>query len=353
MSLTLSRLAELIGAEIDGDAARVVEGPSTLAEAGPSEISFLANDRYRPALARTRAAAVVVKRDEPRGECTATLLRVDEPNRAFTRVVKAFAPAQARPEPGVHPSACVHATAQVDAGATVGPHCVVEEGARIGRGAWLRANVHVGAHAVVGEDCVLHAQVALYERVVLGARVVVHAGTVLGSEGFGWEPTRAGWEKIPQCGTVVVEDDVEIGANCAVDRARFGATRLCRGAKLDNLVHVAHNVVVGPAALLVAQVGVAGSAKVGERAILAGQVGVQGHAEIGAGARIGGQAGVFGDVPAGEDWAGWPARPKAQTMRSMAWTARLPELAGRVKDLEQELARLRAGAAGAQAKEQT
>ncbi len=340
-SLPLSRLAELIGAELEGDGALVVEGLSTLSEAGPREVTFLANERYRPQLATTRAVAVVVRRDEPRGACGAALLRVADPNRAFTQVIKAFAPTFDRPAPGVHASATVHPTAEVHATASVGPQCVVEAQARIGAGAVLRAQVFVGAHAVVGNDCFVQPLVTIYERVVLGARVVVHAGTVLGAEGFGWEPTRAGWDKIPQCGTVIVEEDVEIGANCAVDRARFGATRICKGAKLDNLVHVAHNVVVGPNALLVAQVGIAGSSKIGERAILAGQVGVGGHATIGAGARVGGQAGVFGDVPAGEDWAGWPARPKAQTMRSAALVARLPELSARLKALEQEVAHLR------------
>jgi UDP-3-O-[3-hydroxymyristoyl] glucosamine N-acyltransferase len=309
-----------------------------LAEAGPREVSFLANPRYRPQLATTRAAAVVVGLDEPRAAAAPAFLRIKDPNRAFTRIVQRFAPAPTRPTPGVHSSASVDSSARIDPLASIGPGCVVGPRARIGAGAWLLAQVHVGADAIVGADSVLHPMVVLYERVVLGAKVVVHAGSVIGSDGFGWEPTREGWEKIPQCGTVVVEDEVEIGANCAIDRARFGATRIGRGAKLDNLVHVAHNVVVGRAALLVAQVGVAGSAKVGERAILAGQAGVQGHAEIGAGARIGGQAGVFGDVPPGEDWAGWPARPKGATLRSAALVARLPELVERLRALEARIA---------------
>lgn len=338
--ILLSTLAAELGAVVDGDGALLVDGPATLAEAGPREVSFLANPRYRPQLEATRAAAVVVGLDEPRGATTAALLRVKDPNRAFTRVVQRFAATEARPAPGVHPSACVDPSARVDPSACIGPGCVVGARAGVGPGSWLVAQVHVGADVVVGAECVLQPMVVLHERVVVGNKVVVHAGSVLGSDGFGWEPTREGWEKIPQCGTVVVEDEVEIGANCAIDRARFGATRIGRGAKLDNLVHVAHNVVVGRAALLVAQVGVAGSAKVGERAILAGQVGVQGHAEIGAGARIGGQAGVFGDVPPGEDWAGWPARPKGATLRSAALVARLPELAERLRVLEARLAAL-------------
>ncbi len=336
--ISLSTLAVELGAVLDGDGALVVDGPATLADAGPREVSFLANPRYRPQLEATRAAAVVVGLGEPRGSTSAALLRVEDPNRAFTRIVQRFAPLAARPAPGAHAAASVDPSATVDASACIGPGCVVGPRARVGPGAWLVAQVHVGADVEVGAECVLHPMVVLHERVVLGSKVVVHAGSVIGSDGFGWEPTREGWEKIPQCGTVVVEDEVEIGANCAIDRARFGATRIGRGAKLDNLVHVAHNVVVGRAALLVAQVGVAGSARIGARAILAGQVGVQGHAEIGAGARVGGQAGVFGDIPAGEDWAGWPARPKGATLRSAALVARLPELAERLRALEARLA---------------
>lgn len=339
-SISLSTLAAELGAVLDGDGALVVDGPATLSEAGPREVSFLANPRYRPQFEATRAAAVVVGLEEPRGSASTALLRVRDPNRAFTRIIQRFARAPALPSPGVHASSSVDPSASVDPGASIGPGCVVGARARIGAGAHLVAQVHVGADSMIGEGCVLHPMVVLYERVVLGSKVVVHAGSVIGSDGFGWEPTREGWEKIPQCGTVVVEDEVEIGANCAIDRARFGATRIGRGAKLDNLVHVAHNVVVGRAALLVAQVGVAGSAKVGERAILAGQVGVQGHAEIGAGARVGGQAGVFGDVPPGEDWAGWPARPKGATMRSAALVARLPELVERLRALESRLSDL-------------
>jgi UDP-3-O-[3-hydroxymyristoyl] glucosamine N-acyltransferase len=166
---------------------------------------------------------------------------------------------------------------------------------------------------------------------------------VIGSDGYGFEPTEDAarpWKKIPQCGTVVVEDEVEIGANVTIDRGRFGATRIGRGAKIDNLVHIAHNVVVGEGALIIAQVGIAGSARVGPRAILAGQAGINGHIEIGAGARIAGQAGVFGDVPAGADYLGWPARPRSEALRQYALVRRLPDLQERLKTLEKRLAQL-------------
>jgi UDP-3-O-[3-hydroxymyristoyl] glucosamine N-acyltransferase len=186
----------------------------------------------------------------------------------------------------------------------------------------------------------VHPHVTLYARVRVGARCVIHSGAVLGADGYGFEPTREGWDKIPQCGTVVVEDDVEIGANVTIDRARFGATRIGRGAKLDNLVQIGHNVVIGEHALVIAQTGIAGSSRVGRRAILAGQVGVAGHVEIGDGARIAGQAGVFSDVPAGADYLGWPARPRGEALRVLALQNKLPELSDRVRELERKLSHL-------------
>jgi UDP-3-O-[3-hydroxymyristoyl] glucosamine N-acyltransferase len=183
----------------------------------------------------------------------------------------------------------------------------------------------------------------IYSGCEIGARCTIHAGTVIGADGFGFEPTREGWQKIPQVGKAVIEDEVEIGANVTIDRGRFGATRIGRGAKIDNLVQIGHNVVVGEGVLLIAQTGIAGSTRIEARAILAGQVGVQGHVTIGAGARIGGQAGVFGDVPPGEEWTGYPARPHRDSLRSLAEVQRLPKLVERVRALEQELKRLQEG----------
>jgi UDP-3-O-[3-hydroxymyristoyl] glucosamine N-acyltransferase len=201
----------------------------------------------------------------------------------------------------------------------------------------LHAGVQVGAGARVGAESVLHPGVVLYPGVVLGQRCLIHAGTVIGSDGFGFDPTPEGWEKIPQYGTVVIGDDVEMGANCAIDRGRFDATRIGNGVKLDNLVHVAHNVVIEDGALLVAQVGVAGSVRIGARAILAGQAGIGGHITIGAGARIGGQSGVSKSVPAGEDQFGTPSCEKNEALRAISLSRKLPELFQRVRALERRL----------------
>ena len=333
---TLSEIAALCGAELDGDGNRRVEGPASLRDAGPNEVAFLANPRYRPDLARTRAAAVIVPKVERRTRDDVAFLRCEDPSAAFTRVVQAFAEPESRPS-GRAPSAIVDPTARVAADAALGPHVVVGPECVVGARAVLFPGVVLGRGASVGEDTVLHPNVVLYDRVVVGARCIVHAGTVLGSDGFGFEPPREGWRKIPQCGNVVVEDDVEIGANSAIDCGRFGATRIGRGVKIDNLVHVAHNVVVGDGALLIAQVGIAGSTRVGPRAILAGQAGVNGHIEIGAGARVGGQAGVFNDVPPGADVIGWPARPRREALRKYALVEKLPELLERLRVLEARL----------------
>ncbi len=343
MAKTLSEIAERCGAVLQGDGSRLVVGPADLEGAGPEEVSFLANPRYAPLLETTRAAAVLVQEDLPCRREDLALLRVRDPNRAFSAVVELFAPAWASQPAGVHPTAVVAGDAVLGEGVSVGPHCFVDRGVVLGDGVELRAGVVLGEGVRVGAGTTLHPRVVVYAGCSLGERCVVHAGAVLGADGFGFDPTPEGWEKVPQCGTVVVGDDVEIGANACIDRARFGATRIGDMVKIDNLVQVGHNCVVEPAALLCAQVGMAGSATVRGRAILAGQVGVNGHIEIGAGARVGGQAGVVGDLPPGGEYTGWPARPARRALREAAELGRLPELAREVRALRARLEALEGG----------
>ncbi|MHC4261329.1 MAG: UDP-3-O-(3-hydroxymyristoyl)glucosamine N-acyltransferase [Planctomycetota bacterium] len=335
---TLDELAELCGASVEGDGSRLVRGPASLTEAGDDEVTFFGDARYEEHLRTTRAAGVllgeghVVERED-----APTLLRCADPGRAFTKVVEAFSePPPSRPA-GIHPTAVVDPTAAVDPSASIGPGVVIEGQVEIGARTVLRAQVFVGHGSTVGADSVLEPGVVLGTRSEVGQRCILHAGAVLGSDGFGFEPTAEGWVKIPQCGRVVVEDDVEIGANVSIDRARFGATRIGRGAKLDNLVHVAHNVQVGPGALLIAQVGVAGSAEIGSGAIVAGQAGVAGHTRVGPGVRIGGQAGVYGDILEPGDYVGTPARPRTEFLRSKGAAKRVERLAERVRELERRL----------------
>jgi UDP-3-O-[3-hydroxymyristoyl] glucosamine N-acyltransferase len=342
---TLAELADLCGAELEGDGARVVEGPASLSEATQREISFFAHPKYREELLGTRAAAVLVKRGTEIPRSDLSLLFCKDPSAAFTRVIHAFVAEEKKPAAGIHPSAVIDPSAVIGAGASIGAFCFVGARSRVGSRTTLHPHAVLMSDVDLGEESTLHPCVVAYPRVKIGARCLIHAGTVIGADGYGFEPGRSaadGWVKIPQCGTVIIEDDVEIGANSAIDRARFGATRIGRGAKLDNLVHIGHNVIVGEGALLVAQVGIAGSCKIGERAMLAGKVGVNGHVDIGAGARLGAQSGVLDDIPPGADYVGWPARPRKETWRQVALVQRLPELVERVRALESETARVRA-----------
>jgi len=348
--LTAGDLAALFDGAVEGDPTRVIRGPAALDEAGPDEVSFLAQAGYAARARETRAGAVVVGRDVDLGRDDVTLLRCDDPERAFTEVVVAFAPDVPDLDPGVHPTAAVDPDAELGDDARVGPHATVGPGARLAAGVRVHAGVTVGAHCLVGEGTALMPRVVLYPGTEVGARCIVHAGAVLGADGFGFHFDGGAWRKTPQVGRVVVEDDVEIGANVAIDCARFGATRIRAGAKLDNLIHVAHNCEIGRGSLVLAQVGIAGSTVVEDGAIIAGQVGIAGHLRIGAGARIAGHSGVTKNVPPGEEWFGYPAGPSKQKLRALAGAekagAEVKALRRRIAEMEQQLASLEAALGG-------
>lgn len=337
---TASEIAEICGATLEGDGSVQLVGPASLRDARGDQISFLGNPQYKPDLESTGAGAVLLATDLAVERGDLALLRCDNPNRAFSRVVEAFLPADERPEAGVHPSAVVAPGAELGEGVSIGPLCSVGAGAVLGAGVVLHAGVQVGPGVRIGAQTEVQGGCVLQARAEIGERCLIGAGTVIGSEGFGFEPTREGWVKIPQCGTVVIGDEVETGANCTIDRARFGATTIGAGAKLDNMVHLAHNVQVGEGALLIAQVAISGSSRVGKHAILAGQVGVAGHLTIGDGARIGAQSGLGEDIPAGEDWFGSPARPKIQSVRSWVALGKLPAMMKEFKALQRRVGEL-------------
>lgn len=338
-SRTLEELAALCGAEVEGDGSLVVTGPAGLDDAEPGTISFLAQPKYAARLGTTRASAVVVARSLVFDRGDLALLRCEDPERAFTEVVLAFAPPATPLPEGAAPSAVVDGTATVAAGARIGPHVSIGPGARVESGATLHAGVRVGAGSRIGADTVVHANVVMYPNTIVGERCILHSGTVLGADGLGFRPENGGWTKIPQVGNVVIEDDVEIGANVTIDCARFGSTRVGAGTKIDNLVQLGHNVQIGKHCMILAQVGIAGSTIVEDGAILAGQVGVAGHLRIGARARLAAKSGVSKDVPAGEDWFGIPAGPSRQFLRRKAQVDRLPE---EVASLRAEIASLSA-----------
>jgi UDP-3-O-[3-hydroxymyristoyl] glucosamine N-acyltransferase len=332
--LTIAEVARIAGGEVEGDGARVVRGVKPLDEAGPDELSFVAEARYFPYIQASRAGAVLVARsaDAPLGPGM-TAVRVDDPRRALARVLPALYP-EAPPEPGVHPTAIVGEGALVAATATVGPYAVIGAGTRVGERARIGAHVVVGRDCVVDADAVIHPQTTLYDRVVVGERSIVHSGARLGADGFGYVFEGGAHRKVPQVGGCRLEADVEVGANTTIDRGSVGDTVVGRGTKIDNLVQVGHNCRIGRHVIVVSQVGISGSTRVGDGAVLGGQAGIQGHIEIGAGARIGGQAGVFGDVGAGETVSGYPARPHREALRVQAATFKLPELMKRLKEIE-------------------
>src|SRR5438034_200774 len=300
---TLGQLAEALGATLEGDPARVVRGVAPLESAGPDDVSFLTDARYRAAAQASRAGAFVAGADVT--GLPAPILTVAAPQQAMIDLLLLFHPAPPL-LPGVDASAVVAGDARVDATAAVGPLAVIEAGARIGSGARGGALTYLGPGVEIGEDCVLGPHVTLLAGARLGRRVLVHPGAVIGADGFGFAFDGARHRKIPQVGGVVIEDDVEIGANCAIDRATFGDTIVRRGTKIDNLVMVGHNVEIGEHSILVAQVGVSGSSRLGRGVVLAGQVGVADHVTLGDGVVAGAQAGIAFDVAAGEKVLGTP-----------------------------------------------
>jgi UDP-3-O-[3-hydroxymyristoyl] glucosamine N-acyltransferase len=335
---TLDVLAEIVGGTVIGDGSIEITGVAGIREAREGELTFLANPRYEPYLEQTRASAVIVAEDH-RG-LGKPVIQNAHPYLAFLKAVRFFQGDEARPEPGIHPSAVVAPDACVDATASVGPHAVIESGARIGPLAWIGPGSYVGAGASVGPETRLHPNVTLREECVLGARVIVHSGAVIGSDGFGFVRDGDIYRKLPQVGNVVVEDDVELGACVTIDRATMGTTRIGQGSKIDNLVQIAHNVQVGRNCIIVAQVGISGSTSIGENVVLAGQVGIVGHIEIGAGAQVGAKSGVSKSVKPGERIFGYPALPVGQAKRIEASLRHLPELIQTVRALKRRIEEL-------------
>ncbi len=336
--MTLRELAERLGCRLEGDGHVEIVRVAGIDQAGPGDITFLANPKYASAAASTRASALIARGDVPGLRCP--LLRTDEPYLAFARAVGILAPAH-RPAPGVHAMAAVASSARVGRDVSVGPFVAIGDGARIGDRTMIFPNVTIGPDAVIGDDCVIHSNVAIRERVTIGDRVILQNGVVIGGDGYGFVRRSDGThEKIPQVATVVIEDDVELGANTTVDRPAVGETRIKAGAKIDNLVQIAHGVTVGRNALMAAQVGIAGSTEVGDDVMFGGQVGVGGHLTIGKGAIAVGQSGVTNSLEAGEMVAGYPAIDSREWRKASVIFRRLPELKRRIEELEARLAEL-------------
>ena len=332
-SLTAEAIAHLVGGTVRGDGGARVRGVAPLDRATSEDLSFLAQQRYAALFERSAAGVVLVAPDlaDAPGMASCRIV-VREPHEAMLRVLPELYPAAPR-ERGVHPTAIIGRGAQLGEGAAIGPYAVIGEDVQLGDEVAVGAHATIGAGVTIGARSWLADGVTLYAGTVLGERVRVHAGSRLGCDGFGYVPGEAGHRKIPHVGRCIIGDDVEIGANSTIDRGSVDDTVIGAGTKIDNLVHVAHNVRIGRLCLIMAQVGIAGSVHMGDGCILAGQVGVSGHHNIGAGARLAAQAGVFGDIPAGETWSGYPARPHGEQLRAHAALFKLSGLLRRIEKL--------------------
>ena len=335
---TLAELAAEIGGDVVGNGATVLRGVAGIREAQPGEITFLANARYTAHLAETRASAVICAR----GSNTSALpmLQVDNPYLAFQRAVQIFRPDLYRPGPGVHASAVVSPEAKLGREVSIGAHCVVEPGAVIGDRVVLMPGCYVGQKAMLGDGTFLYPQVTVREECVLGRGCILHPGVIIGGDGFGYAFDAGRYHKVPQVGNVVIGDDVEIGANTTIDRATTGSTRVGDGTKIDNLVQVGHNVVIGRHCIIVAQVGIAGSTELEDFVTVGGQAGIGGHIRLGEHATVGAQSGVAKSVPSHAIVTGYPAVAHPVFKRLQAFLQRLPLLFQRTKALEQRVEQL-------------
>lgn len=338
--MKLSLIAEKIGCRMVGADVEIVR-VAGIEQAEAGDLTFVSNRKYIRHIGRTRASAIILGEDIPAVEIPS--LRTDDPYLAFAHALELFFE-PCVPEPGVHPTAVVARCALLAPGVAVGPYAVVGERCRIGAGTVIHPHVVLYPGVEIGRECVLHSGVAVREGCRIGDRVVLQNGVIVGGDGFGFAPTRDGsWTKIPQAGKVVIEDDVEVGANSTIDRAAVGDTTIRRGAKLDNLVQVGHGAEVGEHSVLAAQAGLAGSTRLGRRVMVGGQAGFAGHLEVGDGAVITAQSGTSHDVAAGSTVSGSPAFRSAAWLRASAAFARLPELVRKVRALEEEIRALGGG----------
>jgi len=335
VTFTLQELAAMTGGELLGDPAQSITGAASLAEATDSEITFFGHPKYLGLLRKSRAAAAFVPLDLSE-QISAAQIRVPNPAKAFEQVVFKLAPKPIVFSPGVDASAIVGPDVRLGERVSIQPHVVIEAGAMIGDDTVIGAGSYIGHESVVGSGCLIYPHVTVRERTRIGSRVIIHSGAVIGADGFGFEPKDGRNEKVPQIGIVQIDDDVEIGANTTIDRARFGRTWIQEGVKIDNLVQVAHNVVIGKHSIIVAQTGIAGSVRIGERVTIAGQVGITGHIEIGDGTVVAAQSGISKNIYGGTWWA-TPAVPLAEAKQQIAFLHRLGKLFERLKKIEEKL----------------
>ena len=338
MQMTVKEIADFLEGEVLGDGGIIIKGVSGIKEAEQGEIAFLANSRYNHLISQTNASAIITS---PEISFTSKpLVRVDNPSLAFAKIVNKFYPKKSAHPKGIHSTAIIAKSAKLNTGISIGAYTVVEENAVIGENTIIYPGCYIGRDTRIGNDVLIYANVSIRESVTLGNRVVIQSGSVIGSDGFGFITQEGRHERIPQIGTVVVEDDVEIGANVTIDRARFDKTIIGEGSKIDNLVQIAHNVVIGKNCFVISQVGISGSTTIGDNVVLAGQAGLVGHIAVGDNVTVAAQAGVSKSVPTNTVVWGTPAKPLSLAKRINACIQGLPRLYQKVEEIKKKIQEL-------------
>ena len=340
MHKTLAEIANIVNGEVVGDKNLVITGLSGIQEAKEGDLTFLANSKYIPLSSKTKATAIITSRDiEITGK---SVIRTDNPSLAFADLIKTMTGDDVHPFAGIHEAAFVADDCTVGKNVSIGPFAIIENKAKIGDNTIIYGGSYIGHHAVIGDDCLIYPNVTIREQVSIGNHVIVHSGTVIGSDGFGYIQVDGAHKKIPQIGTVAIEDDVEIGANVAIDRARFDQTIIGQGTKIDNLVQVAHNVVMGEDCIIISQVGISGSVNIGKGSYLLGQAGITGHLTIGEGSIVYSQCALGKSIPPQSHVSGSPARPHNEAKRVFAATQKLPQYIKIIQDLQKRVQELEA-----------
>ena len=342
INFTAQKVAELVNGEVVGSHEAKISGIATLAHAKYNQLSFLGNNKYRPQVLNSKARIVLVpeKFKEVPPENRAWV-KCSQPSEGFAIIASYYTPPEIIPEPFIHPSAVISNTATIQDSVHIGANAVIQDSAKIGDKSIIEAGCVIGQHVQIGVGCRIYPNVTIRERSLIGNYVIIHSGTVIGSDGFGYILGKDGHKKIRQAGYVQIDDDVEIGANVAIDRARFDKTWIKKGVKIDNLVQIAHNVQIGENSIIISQAGISGSVDIGKNVILAGQAGIPGHLTIGDGAVIMGKSGPLGDAEPGAKLMGIPAVPHKQFWKQVANIQKLPEMRKKIKELESELNELK------------
>jgi len=332
---TLREIAKIIDGEVLGDDGVVITGICGIKEAKEGDLTFVANPKYLPLMDNTKASAIIVSKDID--SAPKPIIKTENPSLAFVKMVSLLAPNEIPHPKGIDAKATIGKNVTLGKNVAIEAYAFIADNAQIGDNTIIYSGVYIGAHTKIGANCLVYPRVTIRERITIGNRVIIHSGTVIGSDGFGFATVKGVHHKIPQIGTVIIEDDVEIGANVTIDRARFGRTLIARGTKIDNLVQIAHNVEIGENSIIVAQSGISGSTMVGKGVIMAGQSGIVGHINIGDNAIIAAKSGVAKSIPANAIVFGYPAKPIEKTKRINACLQRLPKLFKVVSEIERKL----------------